>query len=109
MIVHVGNSSIVDDVFDLEMLFETERVGPIRKFKEVDVDADNELKEECDTEENDTNGIDSEDLDYDPKHDEVFDDDEHIVKDVPVSRAKCDLLLNNICKVFNRQSVDGKD
>ncbi|GJR53843.1 hypothetical protein Tco_1404364 [Tanacetum coccineum] len=25
------------------------------------------------------------DLDYDPKHDEVFDDDEHIVKDVPMS------------------------
>nr|GEZ26202.1 hypothetical protein [Tanacetum cinerariifolium] len=85
MIVHVGNSSIVDDVFDLEMLFETEGVGPIRKFKKVEVDADNESEEESDTEENDTNGIDSEDLDYDPKHDEVFDDDEHIVKDVPVS------------------------
>nr|GEV32293.1 hypothetical protein [Tanacetum cinerariifolium] len=85
MIVYVGNSSIVDDVFDLEMLFETERVSPIRKFKEVEVDADNESEEESDTEENDTNGIDSEDLDYDPKHDEVFDDDEHIVKDVPVS------------------------
>nr|GFA97227.1 hypothetical protein [Tanacetum cinerariifolium] len=85
MIVHVGNSSTVDDVFDLEMLFETEEVGPIRKFKEVEVDADNESEEESDTEENETNGIDSEDLDYDAKHDEVFDDDEHIVKDVPVS------------------------
>nr|GFB23914.1 hypothetical protein [Tanacetum cinerariifolium] len=52
---------------------------------EVEVDADNESKEESDTKENETNGIDSEDLDYDPKHDEVFDDDEHIVKDVSVS------------------------
>ncbi|GJW67997.1 hypothetical protein Tco_0122421 [Tanacetum coccineum] len=32
-----------------------------------------------------TSGSDSEDLDYDPKHDEVFDADEHIVKDVHVS------------------------
>nr|GEW22805.1 hypothetical protein [Tanacetum cinerariifolium] len=54
MIVHVGNSSTVDDVLDLEMLFEIEGVGPIRKFKDVE-------------------------------HDEVFDDDEHIVEDVPVS------------------------
>nr|GFA19642.1 transposase, mutator type [Tanacetum cinerariifolium] len=76
---------LVDDVFDLEMLFETEEVGLIRKFKEVEVDTDNESEEESDTEENDTNGIDSEDLDYDPKHDEVFDDDEHIVKDVSIS------------------------
>ncbi|GKA96869.1 mutator type transposase [Tanacetum coccineum] len=61
MVVHVGNSSIVDDVLDLQMLFETEKVGHIGKFKEV------------------------EDLDYDPKHDEVFDDNEHIVEDVHVS------------------------
>nr|GEV25062.1 ribonuclease H-like domain-containing protein [Tanacetum cinerariifolium] len=40
-------------------------------------------EEESDTKENDINGIDSEDLDYDPKLDEVFDDDEYIVKDVP--------------------------
>ncbi|GJV12595.1 mutator type transposase [Tanacetum coccineum] len=26
-----------------------------------------------------------------------------------LGRAKCDLLLNNICEVFNRQLVDGKD
>ncbi|GKE29589.1 mutator type transposase, partial [Tanacetum coccineum] len=26
-----------------------------------------------------------------------------------LGRAKCDLLINNICKVFNRQLVDGKD
>ncbi|GJX64420.1 hypothetical protein Tco_0298763 [Tanacetum coccineum] len=25
------------------------------------------------------------------------------------SRAKCDLLINNICEVFNRQLVDGRD
>nr|GEY00238.1 GAF domain-containing protein [Tanacetum cinerariifolium] len=84
-IVHVGNSSTVNDVLDLEMLFETEGVGPIGKFKEVEVDADNESEEKSDTKENDTNGIDSKDLDYDPKHDEVFDDDEHIVKDVSMS------------------------
>ncbi|GKC44028.1 hypothetical protein Tco_1061750, partial [Tanacetum coccineum] len=52
---------------------------------EVEVDADNESEEESDIEENDISGSDSEDLDYDPKHDEVFDDDEHILEDVPVS------------------------
>nr|GEV23491.1 hypothetical protein [Tanacetum cinerariifolium] len=68
----------------------------------------------------------TEDLDYDPNHDEVFDDDEHIVEDVSVSmnnsnftadpkhdltvgRVKCDQLLNNISEVFNRQLVDGRD
>nr|GEZ96862.1 SIT4 phosphatase-associated protein family, armadillo-type fold protein [Tanacetum cinerariifolium] len=61
MIVHVGNSSTIDDALDLKMLFETEGVGTIGKFKEV------------------------QDLDYDPKHDEVFDDDEHIVEDVHMS------------------------
>ncbi|GJX37862.1 hypothetical protein Tco_0251165 [Tanacetum coccineum] len=85
MVVHVGNSSTVDDVLDLQMLFETEGVGPIGKFKEVEVDADNESEEESSTEGNDTSGSDSEDLDYDPKHDQVFDDDEHIVEDVHVS------------------------
>nr|GEU53236.1 reverse transcriptase domain-containing protein [Tanacetum cinerariifolium] len=82
VIVHVGNSFTIDDVLDLEMLFETEGVGPIGKFKEVEVDVDNELEEESDTEENDTSGNDSKDLDYDPKHDEVCDDDEYIVEDV---------------------------
>ncbi|GJY41925.1 hypothetical protein Tco_0429195 [Tanacetum coccineum] len=48
-----------DDPFD--DLDETEGVGPMRNFKEV------------------------EDLDYDPKHDELYDDDEHILKDVLVS------------------------
>ncbi|GJZ37081.1 phospholipase-like protein [Tanacetum coccineum] len=38
-----------------------------------------------DTEENDTSGSDSKDLDYDPKHDELYDDYEHILKDVLVS------------------------
>ncbi|GJW09040.1 hypothetical protein Tco_1571463 [Tanacetum coccineum] len=85
MVVHVGYSSIVNDVFDLQMLFETEGVGPIGKFKEVEVDADNESEKESDTEGNATSGSDSEDLDYDPKHDQVFDDDEHIVEDVHVS------------------------
>nr|GEX28680.1 bifunctional pinoresinol-lariciresinol reductase 2 [Tanacetum cinerariifolium] len=85
MVVHVGNSSTVDDVLDLEMLFETEGVGPIGKFKEVEVDADNESKEDSDTEGDYTGGSDSEDSNYDPKHDEVFDGDEHIVDDVRVS------------------------
>ncbi|GJY42266.1 hypothetical protein Tco_0429536 [Tanacetum coccineum] len=85
MIVHVGNTSTVDDVLDYEMLFEIEGVGPIGKFKDVEVDVDNESEEESDTKESDTSGSDSEDLDYDPKHDEVFDDDEHILEDVLVS------------------------
>ncbi|GKB60869.1 hypothetical protein Tco_0917055 [Tanacetum coccineum] len=85
MIVHVGNSSTVDDVLDYEMIFEIEGVGHIGKFKYVEVDVDNESEEESDTKENDTSGSDSEDLDYDPKHDEEFDDDEHILKEVPVS------------------------
>ncbi|GJY43096.1 mutator type transposase, partial [Tanacetum coccineum] len=61
MVVHVGNTSTVDDVLDLQMLFETEEVGPIGKFKEVEVEADNESEEE------------------------MFDDDERIVEDVHVS------------------------
>ncbi|GKD42936.1 mutator type transposase, partial [Tanacetum coccineum] len=85
MVVHVGNSSTVDDVLDMQILFETEGVGPIGKFKEVDVDADNESEEKGDTEGNDTSGSGSEDSDYGPKHDQVFDDDEHIVEDVHVS------------------------
>ncbi|GJS56058.1 hypothetical protein Tco_0629420, partial [Tanacetum coccineum] len=44
MVVHVGNSSTVDDVLKLEMLFETEGVGHVGKFKEVKVDEDNELE-----------------------------------------------------------------
>ncbi|GKE80830.1 hypothetical protein Tco_1550830 [Tanacetum coccineum] len=49
MVVHVGNSSTVDDVLELERLFETEGVGPVGKFKKVKVDADNESEEESDT------------------------------------------------------------
>nr|GEY18996.1 transposase, mutator type [Tanacetum cinerariifolium] len=71
MVVHVGNSSTFDDVLELGMLFKTEGLGPIRKFKEVEVDVDNESKEESDTQGDYTNGSDSEDLDYDPKHDDV--------------------------------------
>ncbi|GJR85273.1 hypothetical protein Tco_0209284 [Tanacetum coccineum] len=85
MVVHVGNSSIVDDVLELGMLFETKGVGPVGKFKEVEVDADNESEEESDTEGDYTMDSDSEDLDYDPKHDDVFDDDEHIVEEVYVN------------------------
>nr|GEU84698.1 transposase, mutator type [Tanacetum cinerariifolium] len=52
---------------------------------EVEVDAYNESEEKSDTKGNDTSGSDSEDLDYDPKHDQVFDNDKHIVEDVHVS------------------------
>ncbi|GJZ68600.1 mutator type transposase [Tanacetum coccineum] len=85
MVVHVGNSSTVDDVLELGMLFETEWVGLVEKFKEVEVDADNESEEESDTKGDYTMDSDSEDLDYDPKHDDVFDDDEHIVEEVHVN------------------------
>ncbi|GJX99079.1 hypothetical protein Tco_0356098 [Tanacetum coccineum] len=85
MVVYVGNNYTIDDVLDLQTLFETEGVGPVGKFKEVEVDADNESEEESDTKGNDTSGSDLEDLDYDPKHDQVFDDNEHIVEDVHVS------------------------
>ncbi|GKB14902.1 hypothetical protein Tco_0848825 [Tanacetum coccineum] len=85
MVVHVGNSSTVDDVLKLERLFETEEVGPVGKFKDVEVDADNEIEEESDTKGDYTSGSDSEDLDYDPKHDDVFDDDDHIVEKVHVN------------------------
>nr|GEW84905.1 hypothetical protein [Tanacetum cinerariifolium] len=56
-------------------------------FKEFKVDKDNETEEksaESDTEVNDTSGSDLKDLDYDLKHDELFDDDEHIIEDVHV-------------------------
>nr|GEY42186.1 transposase, mutator type [Tanacetum cinerariifolium]GEY43042.1 transposase, mutator type [Tanacetum cinerariifolium]GEY48834.1 transposase, mutator type [Tanacetum cinerariifolium] len=66
MVVHVSTSSTTDD-FSFE------------KFKEVEVEAYTKSEEEdSDTEGNDTSGSDSEDLDYDLKHDDVFDDDEHI-------------------------------
>ncbi|GJZ32122.1 mutator type transposase [Tanacetum coccineum] len=69
----LGTSSTTDD-FSFE------------KFKEVEVEADTELKEEeSDTEGNDTSGSDSKDLDYDPKHYYVFDDDENIVEEVHVN------------------------
>ncbi|GJV37011.1 hypothetical protein Tco_1409488 [Tanacetum coccineum] len=69
----LGTSSTADD-FSFE------------KFKEVEVEADTELKEEeSDTEGNDTSGSDSEDLDHNPNHDDVFDDDERIVEEVHVN------------------------
>nr|GEW71483.1 hypothetical protein [Tanacetum cinerariifolium] len=55
------------------------------KWIEVEVDADNESEEKSDTEGDYTMDSDSEDLDYDPKHDDVFDDDEHIVEEVHVN------------------------
>nr|GEW88290.1 hypothetical protein [Tanacetum cinerariifolium] len=88
IIVHVGNSSIAENVVDCNMLYKTEGVGPMGNFKKVEVDTDNETKEEnaeSDTKENYTSGGDLEDLDYDLNHDKVFDDDEHILEDDPVS------------------------
>ncbi|GKB74413.1 hypothetical protein Tco_0935825 [Tanacetum coccineum] len=70
----IGNSSTVDDVLDLQMLFKTEGAGPIGKFKEVEVDADNKSEEESDTEENDTiedvpMSMNNFNFTLDPKHD----------------------------------------
>ncbi|GJW18579.1 mutator type transposase [Tanacetum coccineum] len=79
---------LVNDVLDLQMLFETKGVGPIGKFNEVEIDAYNESEEKSDIEGNDTSGSDSEDLDYDLNHDQVFDDDEHIVEDVHHQQTK---------------------
>ncbi|GJS04788.1 hypothetical protein Tco_0321296 [Tanacetum coccineum] len=47
MVVHVGNSSTVDDVLELGMLFETEEVGPVEVFKEMGL-INNESEEESD-------------------------------------------------------------
>nr|GFB45135.1 hypothetical protein [Tanacetum cinerariifolium] len=58
MINHVANRSIVETMVDYDMLYEIEGVGPIGNFKEVEVDTDNEIEEESDTEENDTSGSD---------------------------------------------------
>nr|GEV69374.1 hypothetical protein [Tanacetum cinerariifolium] len=65
----VDNNLTIEDVVDCDRVNETKKVGPMRNFKEV--------------ESNET--ADSKDLDYDPKDDEGFDDDEHILKDVHVS------------------------
>ncbi|GJZ50516.1 hypothetical protein Tco_0604706 [Tanacetum coccineum] len=65
MIVHVGNSSTVENVLDYDMIFETEGVGRMRFQRS------------------------GEDFYYDPKHDEVFDDDdEHILENSISSLAK---------------------
>nr|GFC70237.1 hypothetical protein [Tanacetum cinerariifolium] len=91
--------------FDLGQQFATKKivtrrvrkqgVGPIEKFKEVEVDVDNESEEKSDTKENDNSSSDSEDLDYDSKHDEVFDDDEHIAEDVHVQEHDLDVIDYN--------------
>ncbi|GKB56677.1 hypothetical protein Tco_0912863, partial [Tanacetum coccineum] len=81
MVVHVGNSSTVDNVLNLKMLFKTKGVGPVGKFKEVD-------------------------LDCDPNHDDVFDNDEHIVEEVYVNMnnfsftadPKHDTIIDHVIK-----------
>ncbi|GKC39536.1 hypothetical protein Tco_1051920 [Tanacetum coccineum] len=63
----------------------------VGNFKEVEGDGENKTKEESEqseTEENDASSSEADDLeelDYDPKDDEGFDNDEHILQDVPVS------------------------
>ncbi|GJV50115.1 hypothetical protein Tco_1440327 [Tanacetum coccineum] len=76
----IGNSPTIKILVDCEMLYETEGVGPIRNFKEVEVDTDNGTEIESvksDTEENETSGSDSKSMN--------LYDDEHILKDVLVS------------------------
>ncbi|GJZ83674.1 mutator type transposase [Tanacetum coccineum] len=85
MVVHVGNSSTVDDVLDLQMLFETKRLvilGSSKKWRWKQI---MNQKKRLTQKKKYTSGSDLEDFDYDPKHDEMVDDDEHIVKDVHVS------------------------
>nr|GEW24911.1 hypothetical protein [Tanacetum cinerariifolium] len=94
MVFCVGNSSTIDDMLDLQMLFDTEGVGPIGKLREVEVDVDNESEEESDTEGNYTSSSDLEDSDYDPKHDEVFNDDDYIVEHFYVSMNNFNLTAN---------------
>ncbi|GJX68806.1 mutator type transposase [Tanacetum coccineum] len=65
MVVHVGNSSTVDDVLELDMLFETEGVGLVGKFKEVEVDANNESEEENPKHDTSIGGVDVQDDDLD--------------------------------------------
>ncbi|GKD56259.1 mutator type transposase [Tanacetum coccineum] len=81
------------------------------KFKEVEVEADTESEEEeSDIEGNDTSGSDSNDLDYDPKHDDVFDDDEHIVEEVHLNMNNfsftADLLHDTSICVVDVQEDD---
>ncbi|GJX00100.1 mutator type transposase [Tanacetum coccineum] len=79
-----------NEITGKQMVVHVEGIGLVGKFKEAKVDADNESEEESNTEGDYTSGGNSKDLDYDPKHDEVFDDNEHIVEDVHVS-------MNNFC------------
>ncbi|GJR13694.1 hypothetical protein Tco_0796346 [Tanacetum coccineum] len=66
----IKNLSKKQAASSMEGLIVVESVNPFEDLDEI-------LEENSDS--------DSEDLDYDPKHDEVFDDDEHIVEDVHVS------------------------
>nr|GEX88743.1 hypothetical protein [Tanacetum cinerariifolium] len=78
-----------------------EKIGHV----EVKVDTDNETKEEStesDIKENDTSGSALEDLDYDLKHDEVFDNDEHILEDTLVKISDPDEATQYGC---NSKSV----
>ncbi|GKC10956.1 mutator type transposase [Tanacetum coccineum] len=81
--------SVVDPFDGLDEILGTSSTADdflFGKFKEVEVEADTESKEkESDTKGNDTSCSDSEDFDYDPNHDDVFDDDEHIVEEVHVN------------------------
>ncbi|GJR48025.1 hypothetical protein Tco_1316128 [Tanacetum coccineum] len=76
------------------------------KFKEVEVEADTESEEEkSDIEGNDTSGSDSNDLDYDPNHDDV-----HIVEEVHLNMNNfsftADLLHDTSICVVDVQEDD---
>ncbi|GJS21772.1 hypothetical protein Tco_0450404 [Tanacetum coccineum] len=111
IIVHVGNSSTVENVVNCDMLYETGGVGPMGNFKEVEVDADNEKSAESDLEENDTNVQDQMQKQFDVRISKMkaFRAKRIASDTMTGSKAKCDILLNNICEVFNRQLVDDKD
>ncbi|GJY91262.1 hypothetical protein Tco_0506458 [Tanacetum coccineum] len=97
-VVDIDEFLETDDPFDglNEILGDFANTGKeIIVHVELEVDMDNEIEEESvesDTEENDTSGSDLEDLDYDPKHDELFDDNEHILEDVIVHEHDPDVI-----------------
>nr|GEV38091.1 RNA-directed DNA polymerase, eukaryota, reverse transcriptase zinc-binding domain protein [Tanacetum cinerariifolium] len=83
--LYYGLHSLNVDVDVLEMSKYVKNYKIILMYVEHGSSNVDNKEEESDTEGNDTSGSDSEDLDYDPKHDDVFDDDEHIVEEVHVN------------------------
>nr|GEY00989.1 hypothetical protein [Tanacetum cinerariifolium] len=77
--------STLKDKLGSAQVYETEGVGPVGNLKEVEGDRENETQEESEqseTKDNDASSSEADDLeemDYDPKDDKGFDDDEHIL------------------------------